>query len=114
MPSYKPIKGVHTTVTDRDNVVTVRYHNTIVFMLDRVNHRLTINDGGFRTFTTKKRLNQAFRYYKINVSVFQRNFDWYISYMDGLEVREVELVDQKTVIALCDDNCNVDCIDPNW
>lgn len=107
--------GTHrTAIIDNAGIVTVQYCNTIVFTLDRVNHRLTLNDGGYRTHTTKTRINQALTVYGLNIRVFQRNFEWFVSYMDGLSMCEAKLENHKTVIALDTDNLNLDCINPNW
>lgn len=59
---------------DNNNVYTIKYHNTdIVKMVD---DKITINNGGYYTKTTKERLNTfLFRY---DYYIYQKDFQWYI------------------------------------
>lgn len=40
---------------------------------------VTLNSGGWRTSTTKTRINQVANEWNLGFSVYQRNFDWYIT-----------------------------------
>tara|TARA_R110000824_G_scaffold18816_1_gene73898 strand:- start:27 stop:287 length:261 start_codon:yes stop_codon:yes gene_type:complete len=40
---------------------------------------ITLNSGGYRTATTKRRMNEvAKEYYNAGFKVYQKNFDWYV------------------------------------
>lgn len=66
-------------VSDRLKIV-VRLHNTniVVFHDDG---RVTLHTGGYRTVTTKSRMNQFIR-----ANVYQRARQWYVCLTDGVEV----------------------------
>ena len=72
--------GSHkTSVTmDKDNVLMVAYHNTIVVRVS--DEELILNSGGWQTSTTKRRMNQASLQYNLGFSVYQADFCWYVSY----------------------------------
>ena len=71
--------GAHkTSVTTDNNILMVAYHNTIVVkVID--NRYIVLNNGGFYTNTSKRRMNQASLQYNLNYSVYQCNFIWYVS-----------------------------------
>lgn len=61
----------------------VQFHNTIVIRIHR-DGSYTLNSGGYRTVTTKKRLNL---YGPVRVS--QRAFEWFagdVPFTDGMKV----------------------------
>ena len=56
----------------------VRYHQTDVV---KFNHeKIILNSGGWNTFTTKTRMNQASNQFGLGYYVYQRDFDWYVDY----------------------------------
>ena len=75
----------NTTVTDDGDKVVVRLHRTDIFILDRGIGGVTLNSGGWRTVTTKKRINEALKEYGIPLRVWQSNFDWYVYRMDSTD-----------------------------
>ena len=89
--------GSHKTTVaiDRDDNTSkllITYHNTIVVQV--VDDRYVIlNSNGYRTATTKRRMNQASLSYKLGFEVYQVNFCWYVSigdetseYYDGIVI----------------------------
>ena len=44
---------------------------------------ITLNSGGYRTATTKRRMNEVSEEYDLGFKVYQKNFDWYIDIMQG-------------------------------
>ena len=56
---------------------------------------VTLNSGGYRTPTTKRRMNEVSEeYYNAGFKVYQKNFDWYVDtdkgplkFIDGLTFR---------------------------
>jgi hypothetical protein len=84
------VSGVATSVfTDTDGALCVKYHHTIVWKLHS-DGMIELNTGGWRTVTTKVRMNQAFHQYGPRVpvdgesyqipryGVFQKKGDWYL------------------------------------
>ena len=70
--------GNHKTTQARvRNKLLVTYHNTVVVMLvdDRY---VTLDNGGYYTATSKRRMNQASLQYKLGFAVYQSDFVWYV------------------------------------
>ena len=56
----------------------VTYHKTPVVTVDP-DGTVTLNSGGWRSATTKTRINQAARQFNLRFSVHQRDFQWFVS-----------------------------------
>lgn len=54
--------------------VAVRLHATKIVIFHK-NGRVTLHTGGYRTVTTKERINQF-----VDGRVFQKDFDWFYAY----------------------------------
>jgi len=71
--------GSHkTTVCEKQGVLSVVYHNTEVVRAD--SDTITLNTGGWKTVTTKTRMNQAANQFDLDYSVFQKSGKWYVDY----------------------------------
>jgi hypothetical protein len=81
-----------TTVTN-DRFLTVRYHETdVVHVTD---NKIILNTGGWRTVTTKARMNQTSHMYNLGFYVYQRNHEWFVEYKGAIIpfiYRELELI----------------------
>lgn len=66
--------------TDNDGT-HVRYHRTDVVTFTP--STITLRTGGYRTVTTKRRMNQAAQQFGLAYSVYQNRFDWYVCTPDG-------------------------------
>ena len=69
-----------STITDNDSnrVLMVTYHSTPVVKV--INDRyVVLNNGGYYTNTTKRRMNQASLQYSLGYEVYQVDFIWYVS-----------------------------------
>ena len=67
-------------------VDSVYLHGTPVVKVQRVGGSLelvTLNRGGYRTPTTKRRMNEVSDEWALGFKVVQKNFDWYVETMDG-------------------------------
>ena len=62
------------------NCSTVVLHRTAIAVYDHNTNALILNTGGWATVTTKSRLNAILQGLISGASVFQRQFDWYLSY----------------------------------
>jgi hypothetical protein len=73
--------GSHKTTVKSDlskSNLLVTYHNTDVVTVN--NGFITLRHGGFKTNTTKLRMNQASRQYNLSYVVYQSNFSWFVDY----------------------------------
>jgi hypothetical protein len=77
--------GTHKTTTATDNnTLMVTYQNTIVVkVID--NRYVVLNNGGWFTATSKRRMNQASLQYNLGFSVYQSDFTWYVQCGDTIE-----------------------------
>ena len=62
------------------NCSTVVLHRTAIATYDHNTQALKLNTGGWQSVTTKSRLNAILQGLIAGASVFQRQFDWYLSY----------------------------------
>jgi hypothetical protein len=67
---------------DADDVFCVQFHNTVVFRASPL--RLAyLNSNGWRTVTTKQRMNSYLRQFGYPLSIYQKNHVWYVSTPTG-------------------------------
>ena len=69
-------KKTATSVRHDNGAIICRYHNTDIVKVEA--GTVTLNSGGWRTVTTKRRMNQCFEEWGIPLRIFQSNFEWYI------------------------------------
>ena len=62
------------------NCSTVVLHRTAIAVYDHNLKAIKLNSGGYTTNTTKSRLNAILEEVKFGARVFQKNFNWFISY----------------------------------
>ena len=62
------------------NCSTVVLYNTAIATYDHNLKAVKLNSGGYQTVTTKSRLNAILEEVKFGAYVFQKNFNWFISY----------------------------------
>ena len=71
--------SVNTLPNGQPNKITsVCYHNTIVVKFD--NYKIELDNGGYYTPTTKRRMNQASEEFNLGFKVFQKDYTWYCKY----------------------------------
>ena len=59
---------------------TVVLHRTAIAVWDHNNEAVKLNTGGYTTNTTKSRLNAILDQVMYGARVYQKNFDWFLSY----------------------------------
>lgn len=71
--------GTHCTTVarDADGVLRVTYHQTVVVEA-HPDGRVRLDSGGYRTPTTKTRMNQTARQYALGFHVYQEKGRWYV------------------------------------
>ena len=71
--------GTHkTTIARHGNWLDVRYHATDVASRHDAG-RIVLRTGGWRTVTTRKRMNQALAMWGSPYRVYQKDFAWFVA-----------------------------------
>lgn len=73
--------GSHKTsvFTDSEGFTNVVYHSTQVVRFSQIKDRIILNSGGYRTNTTKTRINQASNQFRLGFTVSQEKFNWFVT-----------------------------------
>ena len=74
--------GSNTTVSynENTNCSSVLLHGHQIATLDHNTNALKLSSCGYETVTTKSRLNAILEEVKYGCRVFQKQFEWFISY----------------------------------
>ena len=74
--------GSNTQVNynDSTNCSSVYLHGHQIATLDHNTNALKLDSCGYETVTTKSRLNAILEEVKYGCRVFQKNFNWFVSY----------------------------------
>ena len=72
----------NTTVcyNDNTNCSTISLHGHQIATLDHNTNAVKLDSCGYETVTTKSRLNAILEEVKYGCKVFQRKFNWFVSY----------------------------------
>ena len=62
------------------NCSTIVLHSTAIAVFDHNTKAVKLNTGGWHSNTTKSRLNAILSEVKWGARVFQKNFDWFVSF----------------------------------
>lgn len=93
MSQTHTVRGTATTNTRIGDTVSVRYHGTEVFRLERQpdgSKIITLRTNGWETATTKTRMNQALNENNLPWSVYQKSRKWYVWNRQTDQVLEFE------------------------
>jgi hypothetical protein len=71
-------KKANTTVVHEGSKVHIYLHNTKIVSFDKQDRSAILNSGGWRTVTTKRRMNEVSNEFDLGIQVFQDNFEWYV------------------------------------
>jgi hypothetical protein len=97
-----------TSWNEGETFIEMWYHKTPVVRVETTERGalVTLRHNGYKTVTTKARINDFFRYSsKHSVVIHQRNFVWYVNYRD---VDTGEWVEDEWV----DDSYTIDYREP--
>jgi hypothetical protein len=75
------VRGVATTIRHDADGTHVRYHSTDVVTI-HPDGDVTLRTGGWRTATTRTRMNQAANQFALGFRVYQQDFDWFVRVAD--------------------------------
>lgn len=74
--AWNKLSNYATTISTHEGKTRVVYHNTTIVSFD--NHTITLDTSGWKTVTTKRKMNQASEQFGLNYHVFQIESDWFI------------------------------------
>ena len=76
--------GSNTSVSynDSTNCSSIYLHGHQIATVDHNLKAVKLSSCGYETVTTKSRLNAILQEVKYGCSVFQKNFNWFVSYRD--------------------------------
>ena len=74
--SYNKLSNYATTVFKEDGWYKVVYHSTCIVKWNE--KHIVLDNGGYMTATTKKKMNQAANQFDLGFQVYQENFDWFV------------------------------------
>ena len=77
MPRSDRLSNYRTTVTCTKGLISVVYVVTLIVQVDP-ECNVTLDSGGWRTVTTKRKMNQAARQFGLSYGVHQKDFTWYV------------------------------------
>lgn len=72
-------RGVHTAVVNDVTGFEVIYRGTRV-VSKTLDDDIVLNTGGWKTATTKTRMNQAANEFELGYQVFQKNHEWFVTW----------------------------------
>ena len=74
--------GSNTQVTynENTNCSSVRLHGHLIATVDHSTQSIKLDSCGYETVTTKSILNALLEEVKYGARVFQKNFNWFVSY----------------------------------
>ncbi len=94
-------KTATSVYTDDSGWTCIKYHHTVVFKIMAINDVKTVrlNSGGWRTNTTKERMNHGFFTHNLPYAVHQVKGEWFvwnrltdeeIPFEDNMEIKHAE------------------------
>jgi hypothetical protein len=94
MPRRIVKNPIATSKIVEDGVIKYIYHNTIVVSFNPQTMTAVLNSGGYKTATTKHRMNQFAIEHNLNFGVKQKNYDWFVVfYKNGKWSEEIPFED---------------------
>lgn len=78
MSQQHTVRGRATSVFSENGNTNVVYHATKVVRFN--DKEIELNTGGWRTNTTKTRMNQASNQFDLGYVVRQKDYDWFVDY----------------------------------
>ena len=76
---YKGIKRYRNTrLSESDGWTVVRLHYTDIVMFNGGD--VVLNSGGWKTSTTKRRMNEASAEFNLGFTVWQKYYNWFVDF----------------------------------
>ena len=71
-------RGTATSVVCTNGRISVTYHNTLVVEVTPTH--IHLDTGGWKTNTTRTRMNQASNQFNLGYQVYQKDFAWFVDF----------------------------------
>ena len=84
--AFKNCKLSNTEVYVQSNWIFYYLHGNGIAGYDKINKKLVVSDAGWRTNTTKERLNGILREFGLG-SIYQKNREWFFTNKDGVTTK---------------------------
>ena len=86
--NYQVLNGYKTRVLTNEEKARVFFHDTPVVTFDE--KTIDLDHGGWRTRSTKVRMNQASQEFGLGFHVFQKAHEWFVDFHDKTYLFEVD------------------------
>lgn len=96
MPKMDKLSGYMTTIGQQDGKTVVTYQATAIVSWD--DKTITLNHGGWKTVTTKRKMVQAANQFNLGYGIRQKDYEWFVITDKGefkIEGRKV-IIDRAT------------------
>jgi hypothetical protein len=85
-----------TSIFTEAGKTRVVYHGTAVVIFD--SERIILDSGGWRTATTKSRMNQASHQFELGIQVYQKGGKWWVIGIGNGRPCPIEFSDGMTIL----------------
>ena len=96
MAQTQVFRGVQSRIERDDSTTRFIYRGTTVVEWFPLQERVVLRDGGWKSLTTKLRMNQASNQFSLGYTVYQKARRWFVRtnagtyrYKDGMQVSTV-------------------------
>ena len=87
----------NTTIYNDNGTTKVILYSTKIVEWNHNRDSIILNNGGWMTVTTKRRMNQVAEQFDLGFTVYQKDFEWYVvlngqtlPFENGMELRKEE------------------------
>lgn len=101
MSQNQVVRGTATRVvtghaTNGARLTQCVYHSTVV--ASRIGNEVVLNSGGYRTNTTKLRMNQfSNQFCQGRFTVYQEKGEWFVALLNGAQTSKIPFHDGMTI-----------------
>lgn len=81
MPHMDRLSSYKTTIETHNGMTRIVYHSTCIVEFN--NDEITLRTGGYKTVTTKRKMNQASQQFGLGYGVSQKAGDWFLRLPSG-------------------------------
>ena len=87
----------NTAIYSDNGTIKVILYSTKIVEWNHNRDSIILNNGGWMTVTTKRRMNQVAEQFDLGFTVYQKDFEWYVvlngqtlPFENGMELRKEE------------------------
>lgn len=84
MPRMDKLSNYRTTIASKNGNTCITYVSTVIVEFDP--ECVILRTGGWRSVTTKRKMNQASTQFGLGFRVFQHDGDWFVRKPDGGDI----------------------------